>query len=172
MQATAKMIKALTRETDVERATFFITRGGYDTHATFDLSPMFSDVDSGLGSFASEMKAQGLWDDVVVVSISDFARTLYSNGQGTDHGWGGHHIVAGGKVRGGQILGKYPLNLTDSSDLSLGRGRFIPTLPFESFWNGIAEWFGVPQDKMSFVLPNRDNFNSTYLFSKDVLFRP
>eukprot|EP01097_Dermamoeba_algensis_P002420 TRINITY_DN1951_c0_g1_i2.p1 TRINITY_DN1951_c0_g1~~TRINITY_DN1951_c0_g1_i2.p1 ORF type:complete len:251 (-),score=84.60 TRINITY_DN1951_c0_g1_i2:80-832(-) len=172
MKMAARLIKALSSNTDVERATFFTDRGGFDTHATFNLSPMFGDIDSGLGSFAEEMKAQGLWDDVVVVSFSDFARTLYSNGQGTDHGWAGHHMVAGGKVRGGQIFGHYPLNITDASDLSLGRGRFIPTTPFEAYWNGIAEWFGVPESKMPYVLPNRENFNSSYLLTKNQLFKP
>lgn len=67
-------------------------------------------------------------------------RTLTTNGQGTDHAWGGIHLVAGGKVRGGQILGKYPDSLLDSGSVALGRGRILPTTPWEAMWNGIVDW--------------------------------
>jgi cullin-associated NEDD8-dissociated protein 1 len=133
---------------------------------------MFGDVDSALGSFMTEMKEQGRWGDVVVISVSDFARTLTSNGRGTDHGWGGIHWVAGGSVNGKQVLGKYPTTLTDESELSLGQGRLIPTTPFESVWNGIAEWFGVPGSRIrSEVLPNVDNFPASQIFTRAQMFR-
>jgi uncharacterized protein (DUF1501 family) len=79
----SKMIKSLSRLTDVERAVFFTHRDGFDTHGTTNLAPMFQDIDTALGSFATEMKSAGLWDDVVVLSLSDFGRTLTSNGAGT-----------------------------------------------------------------------------------------
>ena len=67
--------------------------------------------------------SQGIWEDVLVVSISDFGRTLSSNGAGTDHGWGGIHFLAGGSVRGGKIFGKYPETLEEDGELNIGRGR-------------------------------------------------
>jgi cullin-associated NEDD8-dissociated protein 1 len=171
MIQVAKLIKTLPGQ-GVERAAFFTQTGGFDTHDTFNLSPMFGDVDSALGSFMTEMKEQGRWGDVVVISVSDFARTLTSNGRGTDHGWGGIHWVAGGSVNGKQVLGKYPTTLTDESELSLGQGRLIPTTPFESVWNGIAEWFGVPASRIkSEVLPNVANFPASQIFTRAQMFR-
>jgi uncharacterized protein (DUF1501 family)/uncharacterized protein (DUF1800 family) len=168
----AKLIKSLRNSTDIERVAFFTDRGGFDTHATFDLSPMWSDIDSAIGRLSDELKLQGVWDDVVIVSISDFARTLTSNGAGTDHAWGGNQFVVGGKVAGGRILGQYPTVLTDDGPLSLGRGRLIPELPFESVWQGVAEWFGVPANKMSTVLPNAANFPADKIFTQAELFQP
>jgi cullin-associated NEDD8-dissociated protein 1 len=171
MQQVAKLIKMLSTEQGMERAVFFTQTGGFDTHASFDLSPMLAPVNSALGSFAREMKAQGRWNDVVVVSASDFGRTLASNGRGTDHAWGGNHFVAGGKVKGNQILGSYPNTLTDEFELSLGRGRLIPSTPFEAVWQGISEWFGVPADKMTQVVPNAANFPANQLFDATQLFQ-
>lgn len=172
MQQVAKLIKMLPTQEKVERAVFFTQTGGFDTHNTFDLAPLLSPIDSALGSFATEMKAQGRWDDVVVVSASDFARTLASNGKGTDHAWGGNHFVAGGKVNGGRILGSYPTTLTDEGELSLGRGRLIPSTPFEAVWTGISEWFGVTPAQMAEVLPNAVNFPKTQLFNATQMFTP
>eukprot|EP01122_Echinamoeba_exundans_P008354 TRINITY_DN275_c0_g1_i1.p1 TRINITY_DN275_c0_g1~~TRINITY_DN275_c0_g1_i1.p1 ORF type:complete len:1994 (-),score=503.35 TRINITY_DN275_c0_g1_i1:77-6058(-) len=168
----AKLIKSLRNSTDIERVAFFTDRGGFDTHATFDLSPMFGDIDSAVGRLADELKIQGVWDDVVIVSISDFARTLTSNGAGTDHAWGGNHFVVGGKINGGRILGSYPTTLTDDGPLSLGRGRLIPELPFEAVWQGVAEWFGVPANKISKILPNAANFPADKIFTQSELFQP
>lgn len=168
----AKLIKSIRTSTDVERVAFFTDRGGFDTHATFNLDPMFGDIDSAIGRLSDELKIQGVWDDVVIVSISDFARTLTSNGAGTDHAWGGNHFVVGGKIRGARILGKYPTTLTDDGPLSLGRGRLIPELPFESVWQGVAEWFGVPADKIAKVLPNAANFPAEQIFTQAELFEP
>lgn len=170
MIQVAKLIKALPAEIGVERAVFFTQTGGFDTHNTFNLNPMLSTVDNALGSFADEMKAQGRWDDVVVISVSDFARTLTSNGQGTDHAWGGNHFVAGGGLKGGKILGSYPDTLTDDGSVMLSRGRVIPTMPFEALWNGIAEWFGVPQSELANVLPNVKNFPAEQIYDQADMF--
>jgi cullin-associated NEDD8-dissociated protein 1 len=72
-----------------ERDAFFIKMGQFDTHADFfhDLDPKLNQINAAMAAFATEMKAQGLWDNVTVLTASDFARTLTSNGQGTDHAW-------------------------------------------------------------------------------------
>ena len=143
-----------------QRDVFFVAIGGIDTHSDVDevLTENMGWIDSALGSFASEMKNQGLWDNVTIVSASDFARTLTSNGLGTDHAWAGNYFVAGGAVNGGQILGKFPDDLTDDGELNIGRGRLIPTTSWEVIWQPIASWFGIEDDEMSFVLPNLENF--------------
>merc|ERR1712224_914652 len=96
-----------------------------------------------LGAFEDEMKKQGMWENVTVVVVSEFGRTITTNGRGTDHGWGGHAFIAGGGLDGGRILGTYPSNLGDDSELSAKRGRVIPTTPWEGLWKGVAEWYGV-----------------------------
>ena len=79
------------------------------------------------------MPGGSIWNDVAVVTMSDFARTLTSNGKGTDHAWGGNHMLLGGKVRGKQIKGKYPEDLAEgTSPWILTRGKVIPTTLWES----------------------------------------
>ena len=95
-----------------------------------------------IDKFQKEMQNQGVWDNVAIVTMSDFSRTLSNNGRGTDHGWGGHYFMTGGKVKK-QVLGTYPEMAKDSEHNLDGRGRMLPTLPLESVWNGVAEWFGV-----------------------------
>jgi uncharacterized protein (DUF1501 family) len=87
------------------RDAFFVKLGGFDTHldVAAGLARGLRDVDAALASFAAEMRLQGVWGNVTVVSASEFGRTLTSNGLGTDHGWGGNHFVCGGAVRGGQV---------------------------------------------------------------------
>ena len=104
------------------------------------------------------MTAQNVWNDVVVLSVSDFGRTLTSNGQGTDHAWGGNHFMASGSLKGGVMFGKYPSSLTDDGEYSIGRGRVIPSSPWEAMWRPIAQWFGVLGAQMNEVLPNAANF--------------
>eukprot|EP01052_Picozoa_sp_SAG31_P004100 SAG31_NODE_166_length_21670_cov_22.507719_18_plen_140_part_00 len=119
---------------------------------------LLGQINNALEEFITEMKSQNLWDSIVLVSVSDFGRTLTSNGLGTDHAWGGNHFMLGGAVRGGRIHGQYPTDLSDESELNLGRGRLLPTLPWEGMWHGIARWMGVEQDDFAEVLPNYANF--------------
>jgi len=167
----SKLIK-LRSTLQTERAVFVIQAAGFDTHNTFDLTKLFGSIDAALNSFSKEMKIQGIWDDVAVLTVSEFGRTLTANGGGTDHAWAGNHFLAGGKVKGGKILGTYPDTLTDSGALNIGRGRIIPTMSWEAVWKGLVQWFGVEDDKLSFVLPNMGNFPEEQLFTKDDLFLP
>ena len=124
-----------------------------------------------LASKFADIWAEDSMDDVVVVSVSEFGRTITSNGAGTDHGWGGNHFVLGGSVRGGQVLGTYPDDLTDAGALNTGRGRIIPTTPWEAIWQALAQWLGVTDaDTIAELLPNRGNFPSERLLSKDQVF--
>ena len=86
-------------------------------------------------------------------------------------GWGGNHFVLGGAVNGGKIHGAYPDDLTDSSPLNIGRGRLIPTTPWEGLWQPVSQWFGVEPEDASKVLPNLGNFNSSHIIQYQDLFR-
>ena len=150
-----------------------MSRSGFDTHADVEehLTRLFSQLDDGFGAFATELKAMGVWNNVTLIQTSDFARTLNPNGgDGTDHAWGGNYIMMGGAVKGGQILGEYPEDITDDGPLTLGRGRMIPTTPWDAAFRGIATWLGVPDRDMSEVCPNLHNFDSTYLIEPDDMF--
>ncbi|KAL7539351.1 hypothetical protein ACHAXR_009213, partial [Thalassiosira sp. AJA248-18] len=112
-----------------KRDAFYTYIGGFDTHSDNGplLTYLLTQVDGALGCFKSEMDSQGIWNNVTIVSASEFGRTLTSNGLGTDHAWGGNYFILGGNVKGGLIHGQYPADLTDQGSLNIGRGRLIPT---------------------------------------------
>jgi cullin-associated NEDD8-dissociated protein 1 len=171
MDVIAKAI--LSRSKTESAADFFDFRmGEFDTHGSFTrFGELMTLLDSTLRAFVTEMKSQNIWDKVTIVVASEFARTLRSNGKGTDRGWGGNTFIMGGSVKGGQILGKYPSKLDDPA-IHIGNGILIPTMPWEGLWNGIAQWAGVPDEALDDVLPNRNNFiNERVLLNKETLFK-
>ena len=156
----------------VERDVFYAEMLGVDSHSNINtyLPRDFDEINNALLSMSTEMKAQDKWNNVTFVFVSEFARTLSANtANGTDHAWGGNYFIAGGSVDGGKILGKYPSDLTKNSPVVVEPGIVIPTLPWESVWNGVAEWFGITDDAgLLEVLPNSDAFDG--LFGKDTLY--
>lgn len=161
-----------TADLQTERAAFFTGIGGFDTHNTVDILSRMQHIDDALRAFVGEMKDQGLWNDTVVVVASEFGRTLSSNSQGADHGWGGNYFVLGGGVRGAQMLGTYPERLSYyDSELNLGRGIYVPTTPWESVWNAVAGWWGIDDDaRLAEILPNKANFPASSMFTQAQLF--
>lgn len=144
---------------DVQRQTFFINFEGWDHHdEVLDAqTAQFSALDNALDSFQKSLAEMGLEDNVTTFVISDFARTLTSNGNGTDHAWGGNVFVLGGSVNGGEIYGKYPnISLKDSSDL--GGGIFVPGISADEYFAELALWFGVPPTDLPLIFPNIRNF--------------
>ena len=99
----------------------------------------------------------GMEHQVTTFTSSDFARTLTSNGKGSDHAWGGNHMVLGGAVKGGQIYGNYP-ELFVGNTLDTGRGRLIPTLSVDAYFADLALWFGVSPADLDVVFPNIRRF--------------
>ena len=153
-----------------DRQTFFTALGGFDTHssATSVVNQLCGYINEAITSFEAEMKLQGVWDDVLLVEVSDFGRTITSNGAGTDHGWGGNYFMLGGSLQGGTMLGEYPDDLTANGPTNLGRGRILPTTSWDEIWNGIALWFGVEQRRMDLVLPNKGNFADKLIGQKQL----
>jgi uncharacterized protein (DUF1501 family) len=143
----------------VQRQTFFVTVGGWDHHDEVlnNQARMLPGISRGLSEFHSALTEMGILDGVTTFTISDFGRTLTSNGRGSDHGWGGHNMVMGGAVNGGEIYGQYP-DLTPGTDLDLGRGRFLPTTSIDEFYAELALWFGVAASDLDQVLPNIGRF--------------
>lgn len=157
---------------ETERAAFMTKQPGFDSHGAMDITPNLRTVNQALDSFVKELKLQGTWNETVIVCLSDFGRTLVPNAVGTDHGWGGNYFILGGNVRGGQILGQFPDRLDeDYNDVSLGRGRVLPTTPWEAIWNGVSEWWGVDEEEKARILPHAANFPSSALFTQKQLFK-
>ncbi|MEO6194533.1 MAG: DUF1501 domain-containing protein, partial [Thermoanaerobaculia bacterium] len=96
-------------------------------------------------------------DSVTAFTASDFGRTLVSNGDGSDHGWGSHHFVLGGAVRGGRIYGQLPTLAVDGPN-DAGEGRWIPTTSVDEYSATLARWFGVAASDLPLVLPNLGRF--------------
>ena len=157
LEKVAKII-SLRDQLDVERDVFFVEVNGFDDHNNMheSLAGKLSGIDVALKAFTAEIGET--WQDTTFVTISDFGRTLTSNGLGTDHAWGGNMIIAGGGIDGGRILGHYPTDLSDDGYLSIGRGRLIPTTSWEQMWKGVLLWFGVEESQLDDVLPNLENF--------------
>ena len=103
---------------------------------------------------------------VTAFTASDFGRTLSSNGDGSDHGWGSHHFLVGGAVRGKAFYGKAPPvsvgnSTTDANDQwHVGQGRLLPSTSVDQYAGTLATWFGVQGAEMAGILPNLGNFNS------------
>jgi len=168
LETVAKLIKARNiRGTD--RDVFFVELPAWDVHtdAKVRTAEKLTESTAALTGFVKEMKAQGRWEDTVVIMLSEFGRTLSPNSSGgCDHGWGGNYWLAGGSVDGGKILGTYPTNF---EELDTSRMRLLPTTPLDAVWNGIAEWFGVLPSDLDKVLPNRRKFPK--LFTKADMFK-
>ena len=141
------------------RQTFFVQVGGWDHHDDVldKQAQMLPLISQGLSEFRTALVDLNVFDKVTTFTSSDFGRTLTSNGKGSDHGWGGHHMVMGGAVNGGQIYGDYPL-LSANSPLDVGRGVYIPTLSIDSYFAELALWLGVAPSDLRSVLPNVDRF--------------
>ena len=156
-----------------ERDVFYVTIGGWDMHNNIieGMITQAGKVNSALEVFVNEMKAQGVWDDMVIQTNSDFARTLVFNGLGTDHSWGGNMFTFGGKVRGGIMHGQFPsLDLSHQNIVDTRRGSVIPSTPWEGVWSPIAKWFGVDASKLTEVMPNLNNFPTEIIPTKNEFF--
>jgi uncharacterized protein (DUF1501 family) len=159
------------------RQIYFASVGGYDLHGgqtttgdptTGSHANLISELSEGMFSFQRAMEQLGLADQVITFTMSDFGRTLPTNGQGSDHGWGNHQLVMGGSggtngvVKGGNMFGTFPIIATNSTD-DLGTGRWIPTTAVDQYSATLARWFGVSDSLMPTVFPNIGNFATSDL---------
>ena len=157
---------------EAERDIFFVEMNGFDTHNDeFDtVNTKFNDINVGLSLFVDEMKAQGVWDQVVVQSLSEFGRTVTTNGRGTDHAWGGNYFLVGGGVKGGTIHGEYPELRIDGPNSVSANGHMMPSLPWEAIWKPLAQWLGVEDQKLHDVMPNLHQFSDEHLLETSDVF--
>jgi uncharacterized protein (DUF1501 family) len=163
LAAVAKTISVQAR-LSTQRQVFFVSMGGFDTHDNqLSTHPaLLSTLAQGLSEFNDAMNELGMADKVTSFTMSDFGRTLTSNGDGTDHGWAGNQIVMGGAVRGGDIYGEL-LTQHLGGPQDTGRGRLIPRVANEQYFATLAQWFGVPKSELVDIFPNLKNFSQTTL---------
>lgn len=147
-----------------KRQIFFVQMGGYDFHADLvkGQAAQLEDLSDAMTAFYQATVALGVSGNVTSFTASDFGRALQSNGQGADHGWGGHHFIMGDAVLGNRIYGRFPTVSLGSPD-DAGQGRLIPTTSVDEYAATLASWFGVPDSDLSTVLPNIGRFSKRNL---------
>lgn len=148
-----------------KRQVFMVSLNGFDLH---DFLPerhggLLKQVDEAISAFYQATVELGVAQQVTTFTASDFGRTLTSNGDGSDHGWGSHHFVVGGSVNGAAFYGTPPPVSVDDSNapedqFHVGQGRLLPTTSVTQYAATLAQWFGVPTSAMSGVLPYYGNF--------------
>ena len=160
LAAVARMID-LRAQTKVSRQVFFVQLGGFDTHQNQyrDLPELQETLSEAMASFYRWTAEAGLADAVTTFTASDFGRTLTTNADGTDHGWGNHHFAVGGAVRGGRIVGDIP-PAVEGHGQDLGRGRIVPTLATSQYAASLGRWFGLSDGQLADALPGLGRFDS------------
>ena len=157
--STVARLISVREQLNLQRQIFFVSTGGFDSHDDqLQSQPaLLSDVSESIAAFYKATVELGVAGSVTTFTQSDFGRTLTSNGDGTDHGWGGVQFVVGDAVRGRDLYGRYPrLEIGGPDDVR--RGRLIPGISADQYAATLARWIGVPDADLGHVAPNLHNF--------------
>ena len=160
----------------MKRQIFFCQVGGYDLHSGQTNyssgnpnnvllgahTNLLAELSQSMNAFQMAMDQLGAGSSVTAFTCSDFGRTFPSNGQGSDHGWGSHHLIMGGAVNGQRTYGTFPV-LTVNGPNDTSTGRWIPTTAIDQYFATLATWFGVDSSNLSTVFPNIGRFSSSNL---------
>ena len=157
--AMVARVVAARRRLGVRRQVFFVMLGGWDHHDEVlnNQTAMLRIVSQAVSTFWSALGEINARERVTLFSASDFGRTLTSNGNGSDHAWGGNHFVLGGAVRGGRVYGNaadgiYP-DLRNLAQFDTGQGRLVPGVSVDEYARDLLTWFGVSAGDLDYVLP-------------------
>ncbi len=174
LQMVARLIQAAPA-LQMKRQIFFCEIGGYDLHSGQTLitngvpdptqgshAVLLGEVSDAFLAFERAMEQLSLSDSVTTFTASDFGRTFPCNGYGSDHGWGSHHLIMGGAVKGGNTYGTFPV-LTVGGPDDTSTGRWIPTVSVDQYSATLATWFGVDSTNLSTVFPNLGRFATSNL---------
>jgi uncharacterized protein (DUF1501 family) len=151
----------------MKRQIFFCSVGGYDLHTGQTPGPgsttigshanLLAEVSQCMSAFQSAIDYLGLTNNITAFTASDFGRTFPSNNSGSDHGWGSHHLILGGAVKGQKTYGTFP-TLTVNGPDDTSTGRWIPTTAIDQYFATLATWFGVDNSNLATVFPNIGRF--------------
>lgn len=167
LQMVAKVI-SVNKVLKAKRQVFFINYGSFDTHdgQVVEQPKLLSTISQALGAFYKATVELGVQNSVTSFTVSEFARTLNSNGDGTDHAWGGNQFVMGGAVKGSNIYGRpavsggiFPDQTLNSVDC-LARGQMIPGASCDQYSATLARWLGLNDCDIATVFPYLNNFNN------------
>jgi len=169
LQTVARVIGARSA-LGAKRQIFFVAMGGFDTHDTqnsnqADLLARLSHAMAYFDTVLASVGGVDLRNNVTLFTASDFGRTVTTNGDGTDHGWGGHHFVLGGPVNGGEIYGRFPIfGLNNNQDSA--NNAYLPVTSVDTIGSTLGRWFGVSDANLDTVFPNLKNFSRDLGFLK------
>ncbi len=168
LKMVARMISARTAF-GAKRQVFFVSLGGFDHHDDLlELHPqLLGEVGGAMAAFDAEMIQLGVSNQVTAFTASDFGRTMRSNGDGSDHGWGSYHFITGGAVNGRSFFGQAPTLGVNSPD-DAGQGRMLPSMAVDQLAATLATWMGVSATNLNDVVPNIKEYSTKNLG----LFRP
>ncbi len=157
--ATVARLIAVRDQLQMKRQVFFVATGGFDSHDDQNQNQpgLLGGISDAIGAFHAATVELGIADSVTTFTQSDFGRTLTSNGDGSDHAWGGNQIVVGGAVAGGALYGSYP-TLEIGGPEDVGGGRMIPSTSADQYAATLAKWFGIADADLDIVAPNLSNF--------------
>ncbi|WP_375248773.1 DUF1501 domain-containing protein [Sphingomonas sp.] len=161
LRMVARMITA-SQTLGIRRQVFFVSIGGFDMHDLLMAQhpTLIGKVSDAMKAFYDTTVAMGVAQQVTSFTASDFGRTLQSNDDGSDHGWGSHHFVMGGAVAGQRFYGRAPVVGNNTAD-DVGQGRLLPAVSVDQYAATLASWFGVGAGDMRTVLPNIGNYDSS-----------
>jgi uncharacterized protein (DUF1501 family) len=171
LQIVARMIDAgMSGAIGTRRQVFFVSMGGFDTHDNENRNhaDLMAKLAQALRYFDTTLGAMNARGAVTTFTGSDFGRTFTSNGDGTDHGWGAHHFVMGGAVKGGDLYGNFPVlglknannNNFDGSPNQVGNGALLPENSVDQLGATLGKWFGLSDTQLLDVFPNLKNFTT------------
>jgi uncharacterized protein (DUF1501 family) len=164
LRIVARLIGAR-QQLGVRRQVFFVSFGDFDVHDRMSTRQpeLVRRLSAGMTAFDAAMGELGVRDQVVAFTASDFGRTFSTNGDGTDHGWGGHQFIMGGAVRGQRFYGTAPPLSVENSNAPqdqwhVGQGRLLPTTSVDQYAATLGRWFGASSDDLHRVLPFLKNY--------------
>jgi uncharacterized protein (DUF1501 family) len=166
LKMVARLVAARTT-LSTKRQVFFVSLGGFDLHDNLVAGHItnMTRVSEAMTAFYQTTANLGVAEKVTSFTASDFGRTLTSNGDGSDHGWGGHHFVVGGAVKGKAFYGVPPPVSVGSGTAAedqwhVGQGRLLPSSSVDQYAATLASWFGVEPNELAGILPNLRNFGA------------
>ena len=164
LRMVARLIAART-SLSTKRQVFFVSLGGFDLHDNLIAGHVtnMKRVSEAMTAFYETTFNLGIAQQVTAFTASDFGRTLTSNGDGSDHGWGSHHLVVGGAVKGKAFYGTPPpISVGSTSGVEdqshVGQGRLLPSASVDQYAATLGRWFGVESGELTNILPNITNF--------------
>ena len=159
LKMVARTIKARSG-LGAKRQVFFVSLGGFDLHDDLlQRHPLLlQQVNDAMSQFYAATVELGVENQVTTFTASDFGRTAISNGDGSDHGWGSHHFVMGGAVKGRTLFGTPPVLANNGPD-DVGQGRLLPSTSVDQLAATLATWFGVSGADLPWVVPSINNYS-------------